>query len=108
MYPAPLPRHGAPAGTGVRRGYLWISSRAAWGVLGAWLVLLACIDARRTQFRAADWSVVGAHHLHPVYRLALRALGCDERCGRAILARLDMDPGRHPPFSPLTIPSNPP
>src|SRR3984893_738973 len=39
MYPAPLPRHGAPAGTGVRRGYLWISSRAAWGVLGAWLAL---------------------------------------------------------------------
>src|ERR1700730_733217 len=62
------------------------------GSLGcAWC--LACIDARRTQFRAADWSVVGAHHLHPVYRLALRALRCDERCGRAILARLDMDRG---------------
>src|ERR1700738_5437181 len=98
MYPAPLPRHGAPAGTGVRRGYLWIFSRAAWGVLGAWLVLLACIGARRTQFRAADWSVVGAHHLHPVYRLALRALCCGERWGRAILARQDMGRGGGVPF----------
>ena len=85
------PRHRAPAGARNRRRDFRLCARADRCLPDPWLVLCGRAHGCGPELWHADRPGLGADHLRPLCRLVDRPGSVARRCGRAVLAGVDVD-----------------